>query len=81
MKVYKFGIDEAGRGPLAGPVSVCVFGLVSKTIFDELGFPKGKDSKKMSEKEREMWLKIFEEEKKKRRRVVLFSNTHSEQTK
>ncbi|MFA6297226.1 MAG: ribonuclease HII, partial [Candidatus Paceibacterota bacterium] len=62
-----FGIDEAGRGPLAGPVSVAVFGW-SKRPFDHGGlkdFPKGKDSKKMSEKEREKWMGIFEEEKRK----------------
>ena len=64
MKSNSFGIDEAGRGPLAGPVSVAVFG--TKNGFNIKGFPKGKDSKKMSEKEREKWMGIFEYEKKNR---------------
>ncbi len=42
------GVDEAGRGPLAGPVVAAV------TIFDEqTSIPKINDSKKLSEKVRE----------------------------
>ena len=50
LKGYKIigGIDEAGRGPLAGPVSAaCV-------ILDKSNIPEGiNDSKKLSEKKRE----------------------------
>ena len=56
---YIVGIDEAGRGPLAGPVSV---GTIM--IKDGLNqrFLKGiKDSKKLSEKKREEWLKKINE--------------------
>ena len=60
--VLKFGIDEAGRGPLAGPVAVAVFGM--REGFELPDFPVGKDSKKMSEKEREKWAAIFMQEKK-----------------
>ena len=47
------GIDEAGRGPLAGPV------VAAAVIFDENTFiPKINDSKKLTEKVRE---KLFDE--------------------
>ena len=47
------GIDEAGRGPLAGPV------VVSAVIFDHNVFIPGiKDSKKLSPKQRDL---LFEE--------------------
>ena len=41
------GVDEAGRGPLAGPV------VASAVILDEANIPEGlRDSKKLSEKKR-----------------------------
>lgn len=47
------GIDEAGRGPLAGPVSI---GVVILTSECKKKFFKGiKDSKKLSKGERELW--------------------------
>jgi len=50
------GVDEAGRGPLAGPVSVGVVAVPDG--FDVLKeFPGVRDSKKLSEKRRE---KIFQ---------------------
>lgn len=52
-KKYICGIDEAGRGPLAGPV------VVAATIMPEDSFIEGvNDSKKISEKKRE---KLYEE--------------------
>lgn len=52
------GIDEAGRGPLAGPVTV---GLVKIPVdFDWELVPGVNDSKKLSEKKREI---IFERTK------------------
>ena len=52
---FMLGVDEAGRGPLAGPVSVGVVAVPEG--FDVLKeFPEVKDSKKLSEKKRE---KIF----------------------
>jgi ribonuclease HII len=45
---YICGIDEAGRGPLAGPV------VVASVIFEKGYFIEGvRDSKKLSEKKRE----------------------------
>jgi ribonuclease HII len=51
---YLIGVDEVGRGPLAGPVSVCVIAIeksVARKIFSK--FPALRDSKKMTEKKRE----------------------------
>lgn len=57
MRKIKFiiGIDEVGRGSLAGPVTVCAFLALSgeKLINRKLG--KIHDSKKLSEKQREIW--------------------------
>ena len=56
------GIDEAGRGPLAGPVSV------GTVIFYNLkvahAFRGVRDSKKLSAEKREYWLSVMEREKK-----------------
>lgn len=50
---YVCGIDEAGRGPLAGPV------VVAAVVMPEDSFIEGvNDSKKISEKKRE---KIYEQ--------------------
>ena len=47
------GVDEAGRGPLAGPVAV---GAVMATPKFAKNFLKGiKDSKKLTPEERELW--------------------------
>ncbi|HWP61245.1 MAG TPA: ribonuclease HII [Candidatus Paceibacterota bacterium] len=51
MKEFLIGIDEAGRGPLAGPVAV---GAVAVPLgFDWTLVAGAKDSKQMSEKARE----------------------------
>ena len=41
------GVDEAGRGPLAGPVTACAIVMDQKNIIEEIN-----DSKKLSEKKR-----------------------------
>jgi len=48
------GIDEAGRGPLSGPLSM---GLVAFSNNHGLSFSGLKDSKKLSSKKREDWFK------------------------
>jgi len=48
---YLIGIDEAGRGPLAGPVSVGVCAV--KNGFNWADIPGVDDSKKITEKKRE----------------------------
>ena len=45
---YLVGVDEVGRGPLAGPVAVGALVLKTKTSFGEI-----RDSKQLSEKQRE----------------------------
>jgi ribonuclease HII len=48
---YHIGIDEVGRGPLAGPVTVCAFAILES----DLGLLKdigAKDSKVLSEQKR-----------------------------
>ena len=48
---YIVGIDEVGRGPLAGPVAVCAFKM--PVGFKTVGFGPLKDSKKLTPKKRE----------------------------
>ena len=54
------GVDEAGRGPLAGPVSV---GIVAVPEGFDVGseFPGVADSKKLTEKKREGLFTLLEE--------------------
>jgi ribonuclease HII len=52
-KIRHVGVDEVGRGPLAGPVSVCAVAV--KPGFDMHFFRGVTDSKKMTKKAREEW--------------------------
>lgn len=56
---FILGVDEAGRGPLAGPVSVGVV-AVSEGFDVAKEFPGVADSKKLSEKKREQIFKMLE---------------------
>lgn len=50
------GIDEVGRGPLAGPVTVCAFALpVRAQWFKRVKLPL-RDSKQLSASQRERWV-------------------------
>lgn len=49
-KKYIVGIDEVGRGPLAGPVAVCAFRMDAD--FDASVFGPVRDSKKLSPEQR-----------------------------
>lgn len=66
---YIIGIDEVGRGPIAGPVAVCAFMLKHNYELPitnyELKLPKLKDSKKLSKKQRELWFNFLKEQKEK----------------
>lgn len=48
------GIDEVGRGPLAGPVAACALACFDSDVLQL--FDGIKDSKKLSEKQRNEWL-------------------------
>ncbi|MDP3729237.1 MAG: ribonuclease HII [bacterium] len=53
---YIIGIDEAGRGPLAGPLVVGGVLLVVNNLREEWKILEGiRDSKKLSEKKRNIW--------------------------
>lgn len=79
------GIDEAGRGPLAGPVSIAAVEMtldnycLIKTKIRSLkwliknGFSTLKDSKKLSEEQREKWYEQILQWKKEG--LLDFSNT------
>jgi len=61
---YLIGIDEVGRGPVAGPVTICAFKISEseyKKLLSENFFDKLRDSKKLSEKKREEWFSKFVE--------------------
>lgn len=58
---FVVGVDEAGRGPLAGPVAVGVVAI--EQGYDLLAvFPGLNDSKKLSEKKREALFEKLQEE-------------------
>lgn len=57
------GIDEAGRGPLAGPVAVG--GVRISNNFNKKFFKGIKDSKQLSLEERELWFALAQEARKK----------------
>jgi len=54
------GLDEAGRGPLAGPVSAAAVMIHDrKSVIGDKKFRGIRDSKKLSEKQREEWYEII----------------------
>ena len=55
------GVDEAGRGPLAGSVVAASVILPLNTSLEELGLSQLTDSKKLSEKKREQLFPIIKE--------------------
>jgi len=50
---FTIGIDEVGRGPLAGPMTVCA--VVIPASFDKKKIKEVRDSKKVNENKREEW--------------------------
>lgn len=61
---YFIGIDEVGRGALAGPVLVCAV-LISKNLkINNKNLGKLKDSKKLLPQKRNLWFNYFLNHKK-----------------
>ena len=66
-EMFIVGIDEAGRGPVAGPVAVGGVSIKKsklvalQAIFEPI---KGKDSKKLTEKSRDLWYGVICEQMK-----------------
>ncbi len=56
------GIDEVGRGPLAGPVAVCAL-LLRRDIFSPRRFRGVRDSKQLSAAARESWFEVIKAER------------------
>ncbi|MDQ3089765.1 MAG: ribonuclease HII [bacterium] len=56
------GIDEAGRGPLAGPVAVGA--VMVSTTFNKKFFKGIKDSKQLNESDRDLWYDLAIQAKK-----------------
>ncbi|MDQ5971103.1 MAG: ribonuclease [Patescibacteria group bacterium] len=62
---YIIGIDEVGRGPIAGPVAVCAFLSARQDlagIIDGIDLPM-RDSKKLTKIQREKWFEYLKHEK------------------
>lgn len=60
---YIIGIDEVGRGPLAGPVCLCAVrveaGMYKKMQKNKILPALGRDSKKLSKKDREKYSQVL----------------------
>jgi len=57
IKNFIIGIDEVGRGPLAGPVVVCALAMPRELRIRNKKLGKLRDSKKLTAKQREGWCK------------------------
>lgn len=70
MAKYIVGIDEVGRGPLAGPVTVAAVASSSAIFFQNI-----KDSKKLSHKKREEWYSKIKNNRRIKYSVVSISHS------
>ncbi len=58
-KNYIIGLDEVGRGTLAGPVVVCAVAIHKGLKIQNKKLGELKDSKKLSSSQREKWVEYF----------------------
>lgn len=73
---YHIGIDEVGRGPLAGPVTVCAFAILEQDL-PLLKDINAKDSKALSEQKRNVIAEKLHELNRAGRCVFQISSTSS----
>lgn len=70
-KKFIVGIDEVGRGPVAGPVMVGAFLFLASDFEDQIRQYSAenklplRDSKKLTKKQKDKWVVYFKEEKEK----------------
>ncbi|HRY62696.1 MAG TPA: ribonuclease HII [Candidatus Paceibacterota bacterium] len=69
---WYIGIDEVGRGPLAGPITICAAAFRDRKPRALSGI---KDSKKLSGKQKGEWKKEIEKEKSSGRAVFCISSS------
>ena len=64
MRKYYIGIDEVGRGSLAGPVTVAAFYLTPEfsDLISSLGLGELRDSKRLTKKAREKWFEYLKKD-------------------
>lgn len=61
---YIVGIDEVGRGPIAGPVAVCAFVIKDEAFNNnQKDLPPLRDSKKLTKIQRLKWYKYIKDSK------------------
>ncbi len=78
---YIVGIDEVGRGPLAGPTYVCAFRVFVEDLEDVISGTElpVRDSKKLTEKMRNAWFVYLEEKRKEGKVAYKVSGASSKQ--
>lgn len=57
--MYIIGIDEVGRGALAGPVVVAAVLIPRRVYLKKSALPKLKDSKRLSSSQRQIWFEYL----------------------
>ncbi len=60
MTRYIIGVDEVGRGPLAGPVTVAAVIVPRHMRFRRTNLGELKDSKQLTQRQREAWFNYIE---------------------
>lgn len=71
MEKWVIGIDEVGRGPIAGPVCVCAVAIPQK-LYEKASWSGLTDSKVMTVKSRQVWFsRAMEMKKQKKIRIAI----------